>query len=66
MGRSGSAHAVYAGASFFCYVGVFGDLGDPVVPTLRGERGDVVTAYAYEDTKGWRVGGGLLNDFLIE
>ena len=29
------------------YVGGFGDLGDPVVPTLRGVSGDVVTVYAY-------------------
>ena len=28
-----------------CYVGGFGDLGDPVVPTLRGVSGNVVTAY---------------------
>ena len=33
--------------SHFCYVGGFGDLGDPVVPTLRGVSGDVVTVYAY-------------------
>ena len=31
----------------FCYVGGFGDLGDPVVPTLRVVSGDVVTVYAY-------------------
>ena len=31
----------------FCYVGGFGDLGDPVVPTLRGVSGVVVTVYAY-------------------
>ena len=31
----------------FRYVGGFGDLGDPVVPTLRGASGDVVTVYAY-------------------
>ena len=31
----------------FCYVGGFGDLSDPVVPTLRGVSGDVVTVYAY-------------------
>ena len=31
----------------FRYVGGFGDLGDPVVPTLRGASGDVVTLYAY-------------------
>ena len=40
-------HAVYALFSRFCYVGGFGDLGDPVVPTLRGVSGDVVTVYAY-------------------
>ena len=33
--------------SHFCYAGGFGDLGDPVVPTLRGVSGDVVTTYAY-------------------
>ena len=27
--------------------GSFGDLGDPVVPTLRGVSGDVVIVYAY-------------------
>ena len=48
MGQSGtSAHAVYALSSHFCYVGGFGDLGDPVVPTLTGVTGDVVTVYAY-------------------
>ena len=48
MGRSGtSAHAVYAIFSHFCYVGGFGNLGDPVVPTLRGVSGDVVTVCAY-------------------
>ena len=48
MGRSGtSAHAVYALFSHFCYVGGFGDLADPVVSTLRGVSGDVVTIYAY-------------------
>ena len=31
----------------FCYVGSFGDPGDPVVPTLRGVSGDVVTVYTY-------------------
>ena len=25
----------------------FGDLGDPVVPTLRGVSGDIVRVYAY-------------------
>ena len=53
MGRSGtSAHAVYALFSHFCYVGGFGDLGDPVVPTLRGVSGDGVTMYAYWDMEG--------------
>ena len=48
MGRSGtSGCAVYALFSHFCYVGGFGDLGDPVVSTLRGASGDVVTIYAY-------------------
>ena len=48
MGRSGtSADVVYALFSHFCYVGGFGDLGDPVVSTLRGASGDVVTVYAY-------------------
>ena len=48
MGRSGtSAYAVYALSSHFCYVGGFGDLGDPVVPTLRDVSGDVLTVYAY-------------------
>ena len=46
--RSGmSASAVYAFFSHFCYVGGFGNLGDPVVPTLRGVSGDVVTVYTY-------------------
>ena len=53
MGRSGtSAYAVYALFSHFCYVAGFGDLGDPVVPTLRGASGDVVTVYASQDTEG--------------
>ena len=53
MGRSGtSAYAVYALFSHFWYVGGFGDLGDPVVPTLRGASGDVVTVYACWDTEG--------------
>ena len=48
MGRSGtSAYAVYALFSHFCYVGSFGGSGDPVVSTLRGVSGDVVTIYAY-------------------
>ena len=33
--------------SLFCCVGGLGNLGDPVVPTLRGVSGDVVTVYAY-------------------
>ena len=48
MGRSGTrANAVYALFSHLCYVGGFGDLGDPVVPSLRDVREDVVTIYAY-------------------
>ena len=43
----GVGRALYALFSHFCYVGGFGDLGDPVVPTLRGARGDVVTMYTY-------------------
>ena len=36
MGRNWtSADAIYALISHFCYVGGFGDLGDPVLPTLR-------------------------------
>ena len=31
---------------------LFGDLSHRVLPTLRGVSGDVVTAYAYQDTKG--------------
>ena len=53
MGQSGtSAFAVYAFFSCFCYVGGFGDPGDPELPTLRGVSGDVVTINAYYDTKG--------------
>ena len=48
MGRSGtSAYAVDALFSHFWYVGGFGDLGDPVVLSLRGVSGDVVIVYAY-------------------
>ena len=52
MVRSGTRNAVYALFSHFCYVGGFGDLGDPVVPTPRGVSGDVVTVYAYYDMEG--------------
>ena len=41
-----SANAVYELFSHFGYVGGFGDLGDPVVSTLTGVSGDVVTVYA--------------------
>ena len=34
-------------SAILCYVGSFGDLGDPVVPTPRGVSGDIVTAYGY-------------------
>ena len=40
-----SAYAVYALFSHFWYVGGFGDLGDPVVPALRGVSGDIVTVF---------------------
>ena len=37
MGRSGtSADTFHALFSHFCYVVCFGDLGDPVLPTVRG------------------------------
>ena len=45
--RGTSAYVVYALFSHFCYVGGFGDLRDPVLPTLRGASGDVVTVYAH-------------------
>ena len=44
-------YAVSALFSHFWYVGGFGDLGDPVVPTLRGVSGDVVP-YMPTDTEG--------------
>ena len=48
MGQSEtSAYAVYALFSHFWYIGGFGDLDEPVVPTLRGVSGNVVTVYAY-------------------
>ena len=48
MGRSWmSVDAVYALFGHFCHVGRFGDLGDLVLPTLRGVGGDAVTVYAY-------------------
>ena len=47
MGRSGtSAYAVYAIFRHFWCVESFGNLGDPMVPTLRGMSGYVVTVYA--------------------
>ena len=45
--RMFGSNGVYALFTHFCYVGGIGDLGDPVVPTLRGLIGDVVTVYAY-------------------
>ena len=41
-----SAHAICALFSHVCYVGGFGHLGDPVLPTPRGVTGDVLTIYA--------------------
>ena len=46
MGRSGTS-AVYALFGHFSYVGGFGDLGDPMVPTVRVVSGDVVTIHTY-------------------
>ena len=45
-------YAVYVVFSHFCYVGGSGGLGDPTLPTPRAASGDVVTVYAYKDTKG--------------
>ena len=48
MGRSGmSAGVVHALFGHFCYAGSLGDLGDPVLCTLRGVSGDVVTVCDY-------------------
>ena len=48
MGRSGtSTFEGFAVFGQFCYVSGFGDLADPMVPTLRGVTWDVVTAHAY-------------------
>ena len=48
MGRSGmGADAGYAMFCHFCHVGAFGNLDDPVLPTLRGVSGDGMTIYAY-------------------
>ena len=53
MGRSGtSASAVYVLFSHFWYVGGFGDVVDPVVPTLRGVSGDNGIVYSYQETEG--------------
>ena len=41
------AHAVCAVFNHFCHVAGFCDLGDPMLPTLRGASEDVVTVYAY-------------------
>ena len=46
-GRQMTAYAVYAICTQFCYVGVFGDLGDRALPTLSGVSGDVVTLFTY-------------------
>ena len=34
-------------SAIFAMLAGFGNLGDPVVPTLRGVSGDVVTVYPY-------------------
>ena len=47
MGSRGtSTNAVYALLSRFWYVGGFDDLGDPVLSTVSGVSGDVMTVYA--------------------
>ena len=43
---------MYARFRHFCYVGGFGNLGDPLLPTARDVSGDVVTVCAYPDTEG--------------
>ena len=40
-------YAIYAVLSHFCFVGVFGDLSDFMVPPLRGATWDVVTVFTY-------------------
>ena len=42
-----SVNVVYAVSRHFCYVGVFADLTDLVVRTLRCASRDVVTTCAY-------------------
>ena len=46
-GGGRALYVVYALFSHVCYVGSFGELGDPMVPTLRGLSVDVVIVYAY-------------------
>ena len=47
MGRSGTSAGQFVHFSaIFGMLAGFGDLGEPVVPTLRGVSGDVVTVYA--------------------
>ena len=43
-----SSYLLYAFLGFI----VFGDFTHPVVPTLSGASGDVMTVYAYWDAKG--------------
>ena len=38
--------------AIFAMLAVLGDLSDPMVPTLRGVSGYVLTVYAYQGTKG--------------
>ena len=51
-GLGQALNAVYAIFSLLCYNGVFGGFSDPMMPTLSGASGDIVTAYAYQVTKG--------------
>ena len=44
MGRAQFSQFVQFSVIFY-YVGVFGNLSDPVIPTLRGATGDVVTVH---------------------
>ena len=44
-GGGTSANAVCALFNHFCYASGFDNLGDPVLPTVRGVSGDLVTLY---------------------
>ena len=42
-----SGYTAYAVVILLCYVSGFGNVGDPVLPTLRRVSGDVAMACAY-------------------